>query len=103
MGDVRYDPRREPLGDELRDRVPGSWSTQTLTSYMGGTAKASSVVNATATLTFTGKQVAWLSRLSNINGQARVYIDNVLIATVNTFSSTVQPKRVVFTWMSPRR
>ena len=75
----------------------GSWSTQTLTSYMGGTAKASSAVNATATFTFTGKQVAWLSRLSSINGQARVYVDNVLIATVNTFSSTVQPKRVVFT------
>ncbi len=75
----------------------GSWSTQTLTSYMGGTAKASSTANATATFTFTGKHVAWLSRLSNINGQARVYIDNVLIATVNTFSSAVQPKRVVFT------
>ncbi len=75
----------------------GSWSTQTLTSYMGGTAKASSTANATATFTFTGRHVAWLSRLSNINGQARVYVDNVLIATVNTFSSTVQPKRVVFT------
>lgn len=75
----------------------GSWTNQTLTSYMGGTAKASSAANATATLTFTGKDVAWLSRLSNINGTARVYIDNVLIATVNTFSSATQPKRVVFT------
>ena len=41
--------------------------------------------------------MAWLSRLSDINGEAKVYVDGTLIGTVNTFSSAVQPKRVVFT------
>ena len=78
-------------------RYSGSWATSTSTSYLGGQAKVSGTRSASATFTFNGNQVAWLSRRSDISGSARVYIDGVLVTTVNLYSSTTSVKQVVFT------
>ena len=78
-------------------KYSGSWATSTSTSYLGGKAKVSGTRAASATFTFNGNQVAWLSRRSNISGSARVYVDGVLVTTVNLYASTTSAKQVVFT------
>lgn len=77
-------------------KYSGTWSNHSHSTYLGGKAKYSKTRNATATLTFTGNQVAWVSRKSATSGKARVYINGTLIATVNLYSSTTQIKQVVF-------
>lgn len=75
----------------------GTWATQSLTTYMGGAAKYSATKSSTATFTFTGNQVAWLSRKSSAHGTANVYVDGTLVGSVNLYSATTQYKQVVFT------
>ena len=85
-----------------RIRYSGSWTKVKNSSYWGGTAKKSSKAGASATLTFTGRAFAWVARTGQDRGQALVYVDGVLAATVDLFSSTRQNKRVVFakSWTS---
>ncbi len=78
-------------------KYSGSWANSTAASYLGGKAKVSSTRTASATFKFNGNQVAWLSRRSNVSGSARVYINGVLVATVNLHSTTTKVKQVVFT------
>ena len=80
-----------------RSHTPGRGPLQTATSYLGGKAKVSGTRAASATFKFTGNQVAWLSRRSDISGSARVYVDGVLVTTVDLYSSTTSVKQVVFT------
>jgi hypothetical protein len=75
----------------------GTWATQSLSTYMGGAAKYSNNKSAAATFTFTGNQVAWLSRKSTAHGTANVYVDGTLVGSVNLYSATTQYKQVVFT------
>jgi hypothetical protein len=79
----------------------GTWSTQQATTFMGGAAKISQTKNSSATLTFTGNQVAWLSRKSTGHGTANVYIDGTLVGSVNLYSTTTLYKQVVFTRTFP--
>jgi hypothetical protein len=78
-------------------RYTGTWSKQILSTYLGGAAKYARARSASATFTFTGNQVAWLSRMGPTSGKARVYINGTLVATVNLYSSTTKVKQVVFT------
>lgn len=81
----------------LAIRYFGSWPRQILTTYFGGAAKYARARGASATLTFTGNQVAWLSRRGPSSGRARVYLDGRLVTTINLYSSTTKIKQVVFT------
>jgi hypothetical protein len=78
-------------------RYSGTWPRQSLTTYFGGVAKYARARSASATLTFTGNQVAWLSRRGPTSGRARVYLDGRLVTTINLYSSTTKIKQVVFT------
>jgi hypothetical protein len=44
--------------------------------------------------------VAWITPRSTGRGHARVYLDGELVATVNTFASALQARRIAFahTW-----
>ena len=66
------------------------------TVYVGGKAKWGQAANASASLTFTGNRIGWLSRTGPIYGTARVYINGSLASTVNLFSATYTDKRIVF-------
>ena len=72
------------------------WGTATDPSFYGGSTRYSNTRAKTASLTFSGKSIAWLSALGPTRGSARVYVDNTLIATVNLNSATTTAKRVVF-------
>ena len=78
-------------------RYSGSWPRQISTTYFGGAARYARIRSASATLTFTGNQVAWLSRRGPTSGRARVYLDGRLVTTINLYSSTTRIKQVVFT------
>lgn len=52
----------------------------------GGTAQASNAAGSTATFTFTGTGIAWLSLRCEVCGTARVFIDGTLVETVDTFA-----------------
>jgi len=77
-----------------------TWSLSTSTVYVGGKARVATTNGASATLTFSGNRVGWLSRLGPTSGYARVYIDGVLVKTVNLYSATVFDRKLAFvkTW-----
>ena len=80
--------------------LAGSWSTSTGASWWGGSAKSSTRFGSTASVTFTGRQVAWVGLRSTTRGKAQVYVDGILAATVDLRASVLQPERLVWrrTW-----
>ena len=80
-------------------RYRGTWSPVTSTTlWWGGSAKRSSTRGSTATLTFTGRSIAWVGLKGANRGKANVYINGTLKGTVNLYSATTQKKRVVWSW-----
>ena len=53
--------------------------------------------NASASLTFTGREVTWVTSKAANRGVAKVLIDGKQVATVNTYAKTTVRRRVVFT------
>jgi hypothetical protein len=47
-------------------------------------------------MNFTGNRVGWYAKTGPTYGQARVYINGVLVKTVNLNSATDQTRRLVF-------
>ena len=81
-------------------RYSSGWGT-TLTPYAsGGSLKYTSSSGASASLSFSGAGISWVSYLGPSRGSAKVYIDGVYAGTVNLNSSTYVAKQVVFarTW-----
>ena len=77
-------------------KYTGSWPLVTSPAYIGGKAKYSKVTGATATLTFKGTRVAWLSQKGPSSGVARIYINGKLKATIDLYSPTTLDKQVVW-------
>lgn len=67
----------------------GTWTTNNNTSFSGGSAIYARVVDATASLTFRGSGVRWITYKSSGTAIAEVFIDNVLVATVDTATGTL--------------
>lgn len=74
----------------------GTWKDQFDSSYSGGSARTSNSKGATATFSFTGTSVSWISALANDRGIARVYIDDAQDASVDLFSASKIFKRKVY-------
>jgi hypothetical protein len=78
-------------------RYRGTWASVTSsTTWWGGSAKRSSTRGATATLTFTGRSIAWVGLRAPNRGRAYVYVNGRLKATVNLYSAATQTKRIVW-------
>jgi hypothetical protein len=73
------------------------WHSAASVSYYGGTARYTTARGAAASLTFTGRSVAWNAVLATNRGSARVYVDGHLIATVNLNAASTTVRRIVFT------
>ena len=78
----------------------GSWKTSRSPALWGGRAMRSSSAGATASITFTGRSIAWVSRMGPERGKARIFVNGVRVATVDLRSSKVKNQRVVWavTW-----
>ncbi len=76
----------------------GVWGTSTCTCWSGGTDRKTSAAGARANFTFaTGGPVAVIMEKAANRGKAKVLIDGVLRATVDTYASTPQHRSVVWT------
>jgi hypothetical protein len=74
----------------------GTWATSTSTTWWGGTARSSSTKGSTATFTFTGKSIAWVGLKAANRGNANVYVNGMLKATVDLYSATTLRQRIVW-------
>ena len=76
----------------------GSWIQTTDTSLSGGGAEESNAANSTATLTFTGVAVTWISyRCDCTAGIAQVSVDGGAPTQVDTYAVSPQTQAPVFT------
>jgi len=66
----------------------GTWS--------GGTAAVSSAPGAQATITFTGTSVGWIGGRTPQTGIARVFLDGVFVAEVDTYSKSQEVRVPMF-------
>jgi len=85
--------------------VKGTWSNTTSPSYDGKGARSSRTVNGIARFTFTGSTFAWVSARSPVRGAASVYVNGVLVGSVDTYSAGSAARLMVFskTWTSSAR
>jgi kumamolisin len=71
------------------------WTRQALAGSNGGDVKFTSTANKTATFSFTGTQVAWVSTLGPTRGSATVKLGTGTPATINTHATAVNTEHVV--------
>lgn len=73
------------------------WRLAALTGAYGGSVRHDSTAGATASYSFTGTSVQWVTTLGPDRGRADVFLDNVRVASaVELHARTVQAKRIVF-------
>jgi hypothetical protein len=75
----------------------GQWTLQALSSASGGYVKHAKTSGATAQFSFAGRNVAWVAPTGPGRGEAEVWINGAKVETVDLYSSSVQPHKVVFT------
>ena len=66
----------------------GTWTSRTSTYAWGGRFRTASRTGASASLTFSGRGVAFVSRRSYASGKVKVYLDGTLKATINLYGSS---------------
>ncbi|MBI2781273.1 MAG: hypothetical protein HYX55_05710 [Chloroflexi bacterium] len=78
----------------------GTWTNGAGTGYSGDSDRFATTAGASATYAFTGRSIAWVTTLAADHGAALVYLDGVLVATVDTYAAATSFRRVAFakTW-----
>jgi hypothetical protein len=72
------------------------WATVADATASGGSTRWATVAGARVSYTFTGRAIAWVTTFGPNRGLARVYIDGVLVATIDCVAATTMPRRVGF-------
>ena len=75
----------------------GSWKTASSPGAFGGKVRRSFVKGATVTVTFTGRELAWVSPTSRAYGTARVSADGHKLRGVSLYRAAA-PRRIVHVW-----
>jgi trimeric autotransporter adhesin len=80
----------------------GTWARTVAPNAYGGSARRAGKAGASASLRFSGREVAWVASLAPGYGSARVWIDGHAVATVHLHASSLVQRRVVYTrsWAS---
>jgi hypothetical protein len=73
----------------------GSWTTSTCNCYSGGTDKFTQASGASASFTFTGSRIQFVSEQSATRGSFRVYLDGQAQTTVSNYNATATNNAVV--------
>jgi len=73
---------------DTRITYSGSWGHFTYPEAFNGTISDTNVANSYAQATFTGSRITWYTKLGSNCGQAYVYIDGTLDATIDTYAPT---------------
>jgi hypothetical protein len=74
----------------------GAWFTNNSSSGSGEATVLSMDASARATLTFTGTAVNWVGYRDEWSGIARIYMDGVMLATVDTYAPAAQERAVLY-------
>lgn len=74
----------------------GSWNWTYSTSYLGGKAKYTKQVDATATYTFTGSSIAWIGPMGPTRGKVKIYLDGTYMGIVDLYRSSFDARRVIW-------
>ncbi len=95
----RQEPSVEYTGDEVSDVLvyAGDWSARPIPKALGGIDHESSTLGATATLTFSGSDVAIMSARGPARGRAEISIDGVVMRIVDLYAASNAYRVVVFT------
>ncbi len=75
-----------------------TWGIATGEGYLGGSAHYSTRAEASATLTFTGRQVALVAPVGSSRGSAKVYVNGRFVGKVSLHAGTNRPSGVVASW-----
>lgn len=89
-------PRRLEQTSPAISYSPG-WSTSTNTLHSGGSYAYAASDGATATITFTGKRLDWVTIRSSAMGIAEVSVDGGAPVTVDLYSSNTAYRQLVWT------
>ncbi|HEY8199427.1 MAG TPA: S8 family serine peptidase [Candidatus Limnocylindrales bacterium] len=74
----------------------GHWTTHSTPYSIGGSTKRTRAKGASATLTFTGRQVAWVGPRGRGRGKVKVYVDGTYVKTVSQWASDFHSRKVLF-------
>jgi hypothetical protein len=89
VGNKVYDDKKVSANGSL---YSGGWGAFLNPSAFQNGYRLSKTKNATATFTFVGTEVVWVTARGPAYGKAQVYIDNVLVKTVSLYSPIQQWK-----------
>jgi hypothetical protein len=89
-------PPRVLDNDDAAISYQGPWSEATHSGYAGGTVAWSTTRGASASITFTGRTVSWVGPAGPTRGAAQVYIDGVMVATVNQHAAGFTAQRTLY-------
>ena len=78
-------------------RYQGDWDGHRSAAAIGGSTLRTSDAGASATLSFSGRQVAWVGPKGPSRGKVKVYVDGAYVTTVNQYASESSSRRVLFT------
>ncbi len=97
IGAYAYGPTlKSVLYQETSARYPIAWNTVNSTSYLGGHARKTSTAGRSVILGTTGRTFTWIGAHGPTRSTADVYIDGVLKAHVNLFSTVTSYRRVIY-------
>jgi len=74
----------------------GAWPIASRTNAFGGSTSSNSAAGSTATYTFTGSYVAWVTEKDPTHGQTIVSIDGVAAPLIDNYNAGSLPRRVMF-------
>ncbi len=79
-----------------------SWTKRADPRWWGGQERSTTATGATASISFTGRSFAWVGATGPTRGRALVYVDGILVATVDLRAASNHSRRIVFarSWSS---
>jgi beta-N-acetylhexosaminidase len=76
--------------------LSGGWGTASYTSYSGGTTRFASAAGASASYTFTGSAIGWVTAVGPTRGSAKVYVDGTYRTTVSLYAAQTGLRRIAY-------
>jgi hypothetical protein len=74
----------------------GTWRSGSSTSYWGGHDRYATSSGAKASLTFSGRSFAWVGSVGPTRGWARVYVNGILVRSINLNAASSANRRILF-------
>jgi GH25 family lysozyme M1 (1,4-beta-N-acetylmuramidase) len=96
-----YGPTFKPLLTQQSSSAvaySGTWTTVANSYASGGSLKYATSHGASATYSFTGASISWVSYRGPNRGSAYVYVDGVYKATVSLYATSYSSKQIVFAY-----